>query len=89
MVNVNDSTYYTKAEADRLRAIAQNGYWGTAIGQGSLNSMKELLTGSNKKYQSKIDEGIALAVTQASIWTYGNRPLAKLGEAVKVADTSD
>lgn len=40
--------------------------------------VKDLLD-ENSPYRDLIDDGIALAVTQAAIWTYGNRNGEKLG----------
>ena len=79
LVNVLDSDYIELPEnRKRLQAIAENGYWGTASGKGSLAAVKDLLD-ENSPYRDLIDDGIALAVTQAAIWTYGNRNGEKLG----------
>ena len=74
LVNVLDANYI-KSPEDRkqLQAIAEKGYWGTASGQGSLAAVKDLLD-ENSPYRALIDDGIALAVTQAAIWTYAHRP---------------
>lgn len=77
LVNVLDSDYISKPDNRKhLQAIAEKGYWGTASGQGSLDEVKKLV---DSKYWNYIDDGIALAVTQAAIWTYGNRNGEKLG----------
>lgn len=77
LVNVLDSDYISKPDNRKhLQAIAEKGYWGTANGQGSLDEVKKLV---DSKYWNYIDDGIALAVTQAAIWTYGNRNGEKLG----------
>ena len=79
LVNVLDSDYISDPDNRKhLQAIAENGYWGTASGQGSLAAVKDLLD-ENSPYRDLIDDGIALAVTQAAIWTYGNRNGEKLG----------
>lgn len=79
LVNVLDSDYIELPEnRKRLQAIAENGYWGTASGKGSLDAVKDLLD-ENSPYRDLIDDGIALAVTQAAIWTYGNRNGETLG----------
>lgn len=77
LVNVLDSDYISDPDnRKQLQAIAEKGYWGTASGQGSLDEVKKLV---DPKYWKYIDDGIALAVTQAAIWTYGNRNGEKLG----------
>ena len=77
LVNVLDSDYISNPDNRKhLQAIAENGYWGTASGQGSLDEVKKLV---DPKYWNYIDDGIALAVTQAAIWTYGNRKGETLG----------
>ena len=79
LVNVLDSDYISDPDNRKyLQAIAENGYWGTASGKGSLDAVKDLLD-ENSPYRDLIDDGIALAVTQAAIWTYGNRNGEKLG----------
>ena len=40
----NPDGYLTEEEAGKIRAIATNGYWGTAEGQGSVDSLKEMLS---------------------------------------------
>ena len=77
LVNVLDSDYISDPDNRKhLQAIAEKGYWGTANGQGSLDEVKKLV---DSKYWNYIDDGIALAVTQAAIWTYGNRNGETLG----------
>lgn len=77
LVNVLDSDYISKPDNRKhLQAIAEKGYWGTASGQGSLDAVKALV---DQEYWKYIDDGIALAVTQAAIWTYGNRNGETLG----------
>ena len=77
LVNVLDSDYISNPDNRKhLQAIAENGYWGTASGQGSLSEVRKLV---DSRYWNDIDDGIALAVTQAAIWTYGNRNGETLG----------
>lgn len=77
LVNVLDSDYISDPDNRKhLQAIAEKGYWGTASGQGSLDAVKALV---DQEYREYIDDGIALAVTQAAIWTYGNRNGETLG----------
>lgn len=77
LVNVLDSDYISDPDNRKhLQAIAEKGYWGTASGQGSLDAVKGLV---DQEYREYIDDGIALAVTQAAIWTYGNRNGETLG----------
>ena len=47
--NLEDSGHYDEADAQKLRAIVTNGYWGNEEGQGSLESMKALLAGYAEK----------------------------------------
>lgn len=71
LVNVLDASYIKdKTAREHLQAIAENGYWGTNEGIGSLGKVKELV---GEEYRSAINEGIALAVTQAALWKYGNQ----------------
>lgn len=71
LVNVLDASYIKdKTAREHLQAIAENGYWGTNEGIGSLEKVKELV---GEEYRSAINDGIALAVTQAALWKYGNQ----------------
>lgn len=71
LVNVLDASYIEdKIAREHLQAIAENGYWGTNEGIGSLGKVKELV---GEEYRSAINDGIALAVTQAALWKYGNQ----------------
>lgn len=80
--NLEDADYYTDEEAEHLRAIALNGYWGTAEGTGSLQSMKQLLgdalaeghlQGISQEEIDSLSEGEAMVATQLALWMYGNR----------------
>lgn len=71
LVNVLDVSYIKdKTAREHLQAIAENGYWGTEKGVGSLAEIKKLV---EEKYWNAITDGIALAVTQAALWKYGNQ----------------
>lgn len=71
LVNVLDASYIKdKTAREHLQTIAKYGYWGTKEGIGSLAEVKKLV---DPKYQGAIDDGIALAVTQAALWKYGNQ----------------
>lgn len=41
--NVEDATYYSEEDAKAIKAIALNGYWGTAEGTGSLTQLRKSL----------------------------------------------
>lgn len=70
LVNVLDANYIDKDAREHLQTIAKYGYWGTKEGIGSLAEVKKLV---DPKYQGAINDGIALAVTQAALWKYGNQ----------------
>ena len=85
--DIEDAGYYDDAAAEKIRAIAENGYWGTEEGTGSLASIKEMLKqkydvtavievdGASMTYGELIDglkEHEALACTQGAIWNYSN-----------------
>ena len=78
LVNVLDASYIKdKTAREHLQTIARYGYWGTKEGIGSLAEVKKLV---DPKYQGAINDGIALAVTQAALWKYGNQdPNLKFG----------
>ena len=44
--NLEDSGHYSEEDAEKLRAIALNGYWGPKEGLGSLQEVKNLLSGA-------------------------------------------
>lgn len=75
-----------KEIAKHIQAIAANGYWGTSAGTGSLETVKKMLLEAIKQDEDKIPpclkdiketdielltDGMALAATQAAIWSYG------------------
>lgn len=88
MENVEDAGYYDSEAAAHIRAIAQNGYWGTAGGAGSLDAVKKMMADAyhsgkiNKDdydglatawgFEEYLTDGMALAATQAALWTFGN-----------------
>lgn len=68
--------------AKKVQAIALNGYWGTSgQNRGSLGSVKQMMkaaiqagkitTITEKEVDKYLTDGIALAATQAAIWSYG------------------
>ncbi len=84
MENVEFATYYTDDEAKKITTIAQNGFWGTSEGVGSLEELQKSLTAALAEAenpedfpltQDQIDNltyGQAITATQAAIWVYGN-----------------
>lgn len=95
MLNLDDAGYLTDEQRAHIRAIAQNGFWGT-LGKadtdapvGSMNAIyalikqaladnpEELLWELKWFREHQYDDcrtlgpGIALAATQAALWTYG------------------
>ena len=88
MENVEDAAYYDSEAAAHIRAIAQKGYWGTDQGAGSLDAVKQMLVDAYNDgkidwssynglatawgFNTYLTDGMALAATQAAIWTYGN-----------------
>lgn len=88
MENVEDADYYDSEAAAHIRAIAQNGYWGTSEGAGSLGAVKRMLVDAYNNgeidkdnygglatawgFDTYLTDGMALAATQAALWTFGN-----------------
>ena len=73
IANIEDETYYQGQDAeDHIRAIALNGFWGTASGTGSLDAVKQLLKDANYADWDTLTEGQAMAATQAAMWKFGN-----------------
>ncbi len=84
--NLASAGYYLSQEdQNHIRAIAYNGYWGTAQGEmGSLSALQALLTNAqtNGNAQTKallagqdfsmLTAGEAQAATQMAIWQYGH-----------------
>lgn len=76
MKNMEDETYYTDGNADMIRSVAWNGYWGASSGLGSLSYVKQKLLASTKFTQEEVDalsDGIAMTATQYAIWTFSNK----------------
>lgn len=76
MTNVEDADYMDDHQKEMIGAIAQNGYWGTSAGTGSMDAFKGWLKKIGfAEENDKLDwitEGIAMTATQAAIWYYGN-----------------
>ena len=88
MENVEDAGYYDSEAAAHIRAIARNGYWGTSEGAGSLDAVKRMLVDAYNNgeidkddyrglatawgFDTYLTDGMALAATQAALWTFGN-----------------
>ena len=73
--NLEDAGYYNDEQAEQIRAIAANGYWGTASGEGSLDAMKEMLRASGQftdEELASLNDGVALTATQMAIWSCSN-----------------
>lgn len=75
--NLEDSSYYSKDAARKLRAAALHGYWGTPTPSeyDSLENLKAMMRESGKFTQEDIDmltDGIAMTATQYAIWTFSN-----------------
>lgn len=75
MENVEDADYYDQEQAEMIRSVALNGYWGTDSGFGSLSRMKEKLTASGQFTEAEmaaLTDGMAMTATQYAIWTFSN-----------------
>jgi len=81
--NLEDADYYTDEQAEKIRTIAANGYWGSGEDEaGNLEAMKEMLrsavdeNGSRLFTDEEIDgsltDGVALTATQMAIWSCSN-----------------
>jgi len=73
--NLEDADYYSEEEARHIRAIAENGYWGTESGFGSLDEMKKKLAeaGFTAEELESLTDGVALTATQIAIWSCSNK----------------
>lgn len=63
MQNISDGTYYSAEQANRIRVVANNGYWGTSSGFGSLSAVKEMMGKSGKFSEDDIErltDGMAM-----------------------------
>jgi TQXA domain-containing protein len=72
-VNITDADYYSAEAAAHLQAIVENGYWGTESGMGSLDAVRALVSEDTR---AALDDGLALAATQAAIWHFGDKSAA-------------
>ena len=73
--NLEDAAYYSQAQAQKVRSVALNGYWGQAEGIGSLSAMKSMLSASGQftdEELSLLTDGVAMTATQYAIWHYTN-----------------
>lgn len=75
MQNISDGTYYSAEQANRIRVVANNGYWGASSGFGSLDAVKEMMRKSGKFSEddlARLTDGMAMTATQYAIWTCSN-----------------
>ncbi len=81
--NLEDAAYYTDEQAEKIRTIAEIGYWGTEAGKvGSLESMKEMLRAAvdadgnriftDDEINNSLTDGVAMTATQMAIWSCSN-----------------
>ena len=79
--NLEDASYYSEEEAAHIRTIAENGYWGTGEGVGSLENMQDMMrqakdTDGNAVFTEEeialLNDGVAMTATQFAIWNYSN-----------------
>lgn len=73
--NLEDASYYGEEEAKHIRAICNNGYWGTESGFGSLDSIKQMMRDSGQFTDEQIEAltpGMAMCAMQMAIWSYSN-----------------
>ncbi len=71
--NQNIAPWYNADGTIRqIHSVAQNGFWGTADGLGSLQAVKDLMTRNGLVEEAKkLTEGMAVAATQLALWEYG------------------
>ena len=88
MENVEDADYYDAAQAEMIRSVALNGYWGTkndeateAAELGSLDAVKEMMREAKdadgnavfgEDEIAALTDGMAMTATQYAIWTFSN-----------------
>ncbi len=75
MENVEDANYYSQEQAEKIRSVALNGYWGTTSGTGSLEEMKAKLAASGAFTEAELamlTDGMAMTATQYAIWNFSN-----------------
>lgn len=90
MQAVESAEYYNSAAAQKIRAIALKGYWGTADPEdpqedntGSMATFKKLLIQSGKFTEKELEgltPGMAITATQAAIWRFGNSGTNQLSD---------
>jgi LPXTG-motif cell wall-anchored protein len=81
IVNVEDANYYSDDAAAHIKAIAQNGYWGTGSSTGSLSAVKAMLLEASKAGLTdltateinSLTKGAAMTATQAALWHYASK----------------
>ncbi len=90
MTNIEDAKYYGETDGEHIRYIAENGYWGTTSGTGSLKELKKWLkaqgedkTGLTNEQIESLTHGEALTATQAAIWHFGNSGTTDVGTTYK------
>ena len=97
--NLEDANYYNTervydengniveySDADYVRGVVKNGYWGVAEGTGSLDALKAALKDNNVLSESEINNltaGEALAATQIAIWQFGQHDKTIVGDSMK------
>lgn len=75
LINLEDANYYSAYDASMIRTVANNGYWGTASGFGSLAAVKQMMADSGKfttEEIARMTDGIAMTATQYAVWTFSN-----------------
>ena len=79
--NVADAHYYQKAQAEKILSIADNCYWGTEEGYGSLEEMKKKISAAGVLTEEELElltEGAAMTASQYAIWTFTNYSQGKV-----------
>lgn len=73
IVNIDEQLYKYKQNANHIQYVVENGWWGTDTGVGSLSQVQTLAQNYDSSIDAtKLDEGIAMAATQAAIWFYSS-----------------
>lgn len=79
--NIEDADYYDDEAAAHIRTIAENGYWGTEEGTGSLEAMRKMMRNATDENGNALfteeeiallNDGVAMTATQYAIWSYSN-----------------
>lgn len=83
---------------DYISSVANNGFWGSAQGMGSMDAVRNFLTRAANAADSEeekaeylavaqsITAGQALAATQSAIWKYGNHQDGELSGSMDTLD---